>query len=560
MDCEFDVCVVGAGPVGLTLALELSRHGVRTALVERERSAGPWPKMERCNARTMEIYRRLGVADAIRARGQPEGGSMDVAVVTNLSEPPLALLCYPSVADLRQRIAQCTDGTLPLEPYQVISQYSLEPVLREAVAGCVSVERLFGYAAETFEESAYGVRVTLCAQDGSSRTLGARYLVGCDGGTSPIRKQLDIPLQGRGGIAKVRQVFFRSNDLLRRTRVAPARHYWFADEHRSAIVVQDDGRHFSLHGTLPANADFESVVRQLAGADVDVEILHVGEWTMHLLVAQRYRRGRVFIAGDAAHLVIPTGGLGLNTGVGDAIDLGWKLAAVLQGWGDDELLSSYETERRAVGLRNRDASGFAAAGLEIWRSAFRANIRDDSDDGAATRAQVARLAQVAQRRSHEMSGVELGYTYASSPVICAEAGPPHESDYFHYLPSASPGSRLPHVLLSNGRPLQDLAGAGFTLLNFGRAEIAAALVQALRSAGVPLTVLQLAEPQAHAVCGRRLVLLRPDLHVAWRGDESPEDSPHVARVVTGRAGTFPLDSATHAGGHAQPSLLTDDTP
>jgi 2-polyprenyl-6-methoxyphenol hydroxylase-like FAD-dependent oxidoreductase len=535
MDSEFEVCVVGAGPVGLTLALELSRHGIRTALVERELSPGPWPKMERCNARTMEIYRRLGVADAIRARGQPADGSMDVAVVTNLSDPPLALLRYPTVEDLRRRIDACADCTLPLEPYQVISQYTLEPILRDAVAKCRSAQSLFGFAAESFEEAADEVRVNLRAAHGGSRTLSARYLVGCDGGTSKIRKQLDIPLQGRGSIAKLRQVFFRSDDLLRRAKVAPARHYWFADEHRSAIIVQDDGRHYSLHCTLPAEADFAAAVRRLAGADVEVEILHVGEWTMHLLVAERYGRGRVFIAGDAAHLVIPTGGLGMNTGVGDAIDLGWKLAATLQGWGGDALLTSYEIERRSVGLRNRDASGFAAAGLEIWRGAFRPNIRENSDDGAATRAQVARLAQVAQRRSHEMSGIELGYTYATSPVICAEPGPPHESDSFHYLPSANPGSRLPHVMLSDGRPLQDVAGPGFTLLNFGRAEVATGLASALRDAGVQVTVRSLAEPRAHAVCGRRLVLLRPDLHIAWRGDESPADSEHVARVVTGRS-------------------------
>ena len=174
-------------------------------------------------------------------------------------------------------------------------------------------------------------------------------------------------------------MFFRSGDLLRRTKAPAARHYWFADEHRSAIIVQDDGRHFSLHCTLPADADFGAAVRRLAGADVELEILHVGEWTMHLLVAERYGRGRVFIAGDAAHLVIPTGGLGMNTGVGDAVDLGWKLAAVLHGWAGQALLDSYEVERRGVGLRNRDASGFAAAGLEIWRGAFRPNIRERSD-------------------------------------------------------------------------------------------------------------------------------------------------------------------------------------
>ena len=534
MNADVDVCVVGAGPVGLTLAMELSRHGVRTALIEREQRPSPWPRMERCNARTMEIYRRLGVSEAIRARGHPPDGPMDVAVVTNLGEPPLALLTYPTMQEMRRRIAACSDGTLPLEPYQMISQYHLEPVLREAVGRCAGVQCLFGVGAESFEEQGDGVQVRL-RDAGGEHTLKARYLVGCDGGASVVRKQLGIGLEGRGGIAKLRQVFFRSRDLLQKIKVERARHYWFADEHRSAIIVQDDSQHFSLHSTLPADADFAAAVRQLCGAEVEVDVLHVGEWTMHLLVAERYAAGRVFIAGDAAHLVIPTGGLGMNTGVGDAIDLGWKLAAAVQGWGGQGLLDSYETERRMVGRRNRDASGFAAAGVEIWRGAFRPDIRDDSPDGAATRAQVARLAQVAQRRSHEMNGIELGYTYAASPVVCGEAGPPHESDTFHYLPSASSGSRLPHVWLSDGRALQDVAGTAFTLLDFGAAGGTAALEAAMQALGAPLQVVRLAEPAAHRVCGRRLVLLRPDLHVAWRGDQLPDDCSAVARTVTGHS-------------------------
>jgi 2-polyprenyl-6-methoxyphenol hydroxylase-like FAD-dependent oxidoreductase len=534
MNDKVDVCIVGAGPVGLTLAMELARHGVSAALVERDLQPSPWPRMERCNARTMEIYRRMGVDEAIRARGHPIDGTMDVAVVTRLDAPPLVLLKYPTAQEMRGRIAACTDGTLPLESYQMISQYNLEPVLREAVGHCSGVECLFGVTAESFEEQADAVHVRLRSTEGE-RTLKARYLVGCDGGASTVRKHLGIELEGRGGIAKLRQVFFRSRDLLQKIKVPRARHYWIADEYRSAIIVQDDSLHFSLHSTLPADADFAAAVRTLCGADVEVELLHVGEWTMHLLVAERYAAGRVFIAGDAAHLVIPTGGLGMNTGVGDAIDLGWKLAATIQGWGGPALLASYETERRQVGRRNRDASGFAAAGLEIWRSAVRPGIRDDTPDGAATREQVARLAQVAQRRSHEMNGIELGYTYATSPMVRGEAGPPHESDTFHYLPSASPGSRVPHVWLSDGRPLQDVTGADFTLLDFGAEGGTGALEAALQSLGVPLTVVRLAEPAAHRACGRRLVLLRPDLHVAWRGDALPDDYAAIARTVTGHA-------------------------
>ena len=530
---EFDVCIVGAGPVGLTLALDLGRRGIKTALVEKELQPGPWPKMERCNARSMEIYRRLGVHDEIRRLGQSEHGSMSVAIVSTLSDPPLAFLEYPTVAAMRQRISATNDGTLPREPYQLISQYTLEPILREAVARCADVRTFFGCEFASFSEQEDWVSIR-CRGPTCEQTLSARYLAGCDGGASPIRKQLGIALQGRGGIGTMRQVFFRSRDLLDRMPIARARHYWFADEHRSAIIVQDDGKHFSLHSTLPAGTDFAAALRRLAGYDLDVEILHVGDWTMHLLLAESYGRGRVWIAGDAAHLVIPTGGLGMNTGVGDAIDLGWKLAGTIQGWGGSALLASYETERRAVGKRNVEASGFAAAGLALWRNAWQTNIRENSIEGAATRADVGRLANIAQRRSHEMNGVELGYTYAGSPIIISEAQPYPESDFFHYIPCAAPGSRFPHVWLNDGRALQDVLSRGYSLLALGDSDTGPLQI-AMRTAGVPFEVLRLDEPHVRFVAARNFVLLRPDLHVAWRGDRLPESCDSLTAVVTGRA-------------------------
>jgi 2-polyprenyl-6-methoxyphenol hydroxylase-like FAD-dependent oxidoreductase len=528
----FDVCIVGAGPVGLTLALDLAKRGIGVALVDKELQAGPWPKMERCNARSMEIYRRLGIHDEIRRHGQSESGSMSVAIVTRLSDPPLAWLEYPTVAAVREKIAATNDGSLPCEPYQVISQYTLEPILRRAVERCTEITTLFGHEFESFAEQADQVSIR-CRGPTGAMEIGARYLVGCDGAASPIRKQSGIALEGRGGIGRMHQVFFRSNDLLDRIPIARARHYWFADEHRSAIIVQDDGKHFSLHSTLPAGTDFASIVKRLAGFDLDVEILHVGDWTMHLLLANSYGRGRVWIAGDAAHLVIPTGGLGMNTGVGDAIDLGWKLAATIHGWGGPGLLASYDAERRAIGKRNVEASGFAAAGLAIWRNAWQTNIGDDGVEGAATRADVGRLANIVQRRSHEMNGVELGYTYAGSAIVANEAEPYPESDFFHYIPSASPGSRFPHVWLSDGRALQDALGSGFTLLAFGNANTAP-IQRAMKAFGAPLDVLRLDEPAVRSVAARNLVLLRPDLHVAWRGDRLPASCESLVATVTGR--------------------------
>jgi FAD binding domain len=253
---------------------------------------------------------------------------------------------------------------------------------------------------------------------------------------------------------------------------------------------------------------------------------------MHLLLAESYGRGRALIAGDAAHLVIPTGGLGMNTGVGDAIDLGWKLAATIRGWGGQGLLASYEGERRAVGKRNVEAAGFAAAGVAMWRNAWQPSIREDSIEGAATRADIGRLANVVQRRNHELTGVELGYTYAGSPIIVSEAEPYPESDFFHYIPTASPGSRFPHVWLKNGRALQDVAGNGYSLLAF-RDFDAGPIERAMKTVGAPLEVFRLDEPDVRCVAARNFVLLRPDLHVAWRGDRLPDSCESLVATVTG---------------------------
>ena len=186
MTKDFDVCIVGAGPVGLTLALELSRRGVRSVLVERNVAPGPWPKMERCNARTMEIFRRLGLAETIRAAAQPPDGSMDIAIVANLRDPPLAVLKYPTVQQVRERIADCRDGSLPLEPYQVVSQYTLEPILRAAVARSANITTRYGVTAESFEDRQDRIELRVVGPDGPA-TIAARYLVGCDGGGSTIR-------------------------------------------------------------------------------------------------------------------------------------------------------------------------------------------------------------------------------------------------------------------------------------------------------------------------------------------------------------------------------------
>jgi hypothetical protein len=277
-------------------------------------------------------------------------------------------------------------------------------------------------------------------------------------------------------------------------------------------------------------SQFENVV----GVPVKYEMLSCNPWRQNLLLADRYRDRRVFLAGDSVHLVIPTGGLGMNTGVGDALDLSWKLAATLKGWGGENLLNSYEIERRQVGERNVGASRYASTGRRKWRSQFKPNIRDNTPEGQATRDNLARIADIEQRKTNEMIGSELGYRYVDSPIIDNIPGGP-ELLFREYHPTTWPGARLPHVWLADGTPMQDhIPDDGFTLLRLGRTQADTSGIEgALKSHGAPLTVLDVADDVARDIYGYDLVLLRPDMHVVWRGNAGPADAATLAATATG---------------------------
>ena len=539
------VVVVGAGPVGLTLAIDLGQRGVRCLVVERSTTARRLPKMERLNPRSMEIYRRLGLADAIRAAGMPGHVPMDVYVVSRLCDPPILRMPYPSPNDAKARTANVLDGSLPLESNQIISQYTLEPVLRAAAEALPSVTVRSGCALTSFDQDDTGVTAHLERPDGTSETVRADYLAGCDGGTSTVRKQLGVSLQGRGSIGTLRQVFFRSDDLVEKVpRVGMARHFFVADTDArmigTLVVVQDDQRHFVFHTALEEDADMVSAIRDVIGVPVQVEVLAITSWKLHLLLAGSYGQGQVMLVGDAAHLVIPMGALGLNTGIADAADLSWKLTAALAGWGGPELLPSYAHERRRVGERVLEASEYAANGTATWRKAATPAIFDDTPEGRQARDAVARLADVEQRKGQEMLGMELGYRYTDSPVICYDGGPQPAGHGYAYEPVSCPGARLPHAWADEQIAVHDLCQDGFTLLRLGGTTAdTGGLEEAMASLGVPLQVLELPAPPVRALYGADLLLLRPDLHVAWRGDEPPAQPSQVAATVTGWAAQPP---------------------
>ncbi|MEJ0074484.1 MAG: FAD-dependent monooxygenase [Alphaproteobacteria bacterium] len=536
MDTE--VLIVGAGPVGLTLAYDLGRRGIRCMLIEQKEAPQFLPKMERCNARSMEIFRRIGLADRIRAAGLRSDVPMHVFIILAMNEPPLLSQHYPSVDEARTAIRACSDGSQPLEPYQLISQYTLEPLLKAECETLPSVQVRYGCEFLSLEQDAAGVRALVQTGD-ATETIRAAYLVGCDGGASTVRKQLGIRLRGEGNLLELRQALFRCDELFDRVPIGNGpghgRHYHVADERSTFLIMQDSTRHWTLHAVVERDEDMKTLFERTVAIPVRYEMLSCAPWRMNLLLADSYGQGRVFLAGDAVHLVVPTGGLGMNTGVGDAIDLSWKLAATLQGWGGPNLLRSYEVERRQVGERNVGASRYASLGRRKWRAQYRPEMREDTPAGRAARDNLIRVAKAEQPKSNEMIGAELGYRYVDSPVICDIPGGP-EHLFREYRPTTWPGARLPHVWLDDGTPIQDRIGGGYTVLRLGGASADTdGLARAIKSFGAPVTVLDIPDAAARDLYQHDIILLRPDLHIVWRGNRLPDDVRDVAATATGHA-------------------------
>jgi 2-polyprenyl-6-methoxyphenol hydroxylase-like FAD-dependent oxidoreductase len=544
---ETPVLIAGGGPVGLTLAIDLGQRGIGCVLVDKRPAPGMLPKMERCNARTMEHYRRLGIADRIRAAGLDNDVPMDVFICAgNVAGDALVHHPYPSVNELKEESREINDGTYPAEPYQLISQYTLEPLLRKVAEATGGVTVRFGHELAGFVQDDDGVTAALSLPDGTTRTVRARYLLGCDGGNSTVRASLGIGLEGES-MLEMRQALFRCDDLFERIPVGKGRHYHIADDKNSFLIVQDDTRHFSLHATVGSDEEMAPLFERIVGLPVDYECLYVGKWRQRLMVAQRYRDRRVFLAGDSAHLVIPTGGLGMNTGVGDAIDLSWKLAATLRGWGGPGLLDSYETERQAVGRRNVAASRRAASGRRTWRRLWQPAITEDSAEGERVRAKLAGVADAEQRWSNDLLGIELGYRYDGSPLIVPEQTVAPDPDQFTYHPSAWPGTHIPHVWLGDGAALQDRMAPWYTLVRAGDdAPSVAPLAAALTELGVPVRTVDLGL-DLRPLLGAGALLVRPDLHVAWRGNRVPADPGQIARAVTGHQAESPRETPGGTG-------------
>ena len=534
---DASVIVVGAGPVGLALAINLGRAGIKTILLERNPEPQFLPKMERCNARSMEMFRRIGLSKKIRDAGLRADCPMDVFVVEDLTKPALLEEKHPSIQTFQGKIKECKDLSMPLEPYQLISQYTLEPLLKAEADALQSVEVLFGHEFMEFSQSDDGVSVRFEDSDGQSKTLTASYLVGCDGGSSPIRKQLGIKLRGEGGILELQQALFYCEELFERlphgSGPGQGRHYHRADAEHTFLIMQDSTKHWSLHATVPDAEAMKRKFEEIVGFPVNYELLSCAPWRQNLLLADRYREGRVFLAGDSVHLVIPTGGLGMNTGVGDAFDLAWKLIGTLKGWGGPELLDSYEIERRQVGDRNVGASRYANVGRQKWRSIATDEIFSGTEAGESMKRKLIQVADSEQRKGNRMIGAELGYRYVDSPCIDNVPGGP-EHRVGEYNPNVWPGSRLPHCWLDDGSALQDQLPETYILLSLGKKPLdTSKLRRSYEKIGAPVAEVRFESNRLRDLYGFDLLILRPDMHVAWRGNDAPSNPQEIASISTG---------------------------
>ncbi len=534
---DASVIVVGAGPVGLALAINLGRAGIKTILLERNPEPQFLPKMERCNARSMEMFRRIGLSKKIRDAGLRADCPMDVFIVEDLTKPALLEEKHPSIQTFQGKIKECKDLSMPLEPYQLISQYTLEPLLKAEAEALQSVEVLFGHEFMEFSQSDDGVSVRFKDSDGQSKTLTAAYLVGCDGGSSPIRKQLGIKLRGEGGILELQQALFYCEELFERlphgSGPGQGRHYHRADAEHTFLIMQDSTKHWSLHATVPDAEAMKRKFEEIVGFPVNYELLSCAPWRQNLLLADRYREGRVFLAGDSVHLVIPTGGLGMNTGVGDAFDLAWKLIGTLKGWGGPELLDSYEIERRQVGDRNVGASRYANVGRQKWRSIATDEIFSGTEAGESLKRKLIQVADSEQRKGNRMIGAELGYRYVDSPCIDNVPGGP-EHRVGEYNPNVWPGSRLPHCWLDDGSALQDQLSETYILLSLGKKPLdTSKLRQSYEKIGAPVAEVRIESDRLRDLYGFDFLVLRPDMHVAWRGNDAPPNPQEIASISTG---------------------------
>jgi 2-polyprenyl-6-methoxyphenol hydroxylase-like FAD-dependent oxidoreductase len=532
------VLIAGAGPVGLSLAIELAYRGIRCLIVEQTDGSVDFPTTNLANTRTCEHLRRWGIADRMRFEsGYPTDYPRNYLFVTRMTGYEIARFDHPANGDPASRSPFSPEGRL------WISKPYFDPVLHKHVKTLPTVEVRYETSLESFRQDSDEVVADIVdKKTGHHESIEADYLVGCDGGKSNIRRALGIPFQGVFSQGMNVAVLFRS-PFLKSISYGPAVMYQIINAHINGTVAAVDGK--ELWRLNIRNVNQEQIdalnapekLRHALGQNIPFSLLDVRPWTGHCVVAEKYQEGRVFLAGDAAHLNWPTGGFGMNTGVGDAVDIGWKLTAMLKGWGGAHLLDSYTAERKPIAMINVNEAAEMRANYDN-QTPFSPKIEENSDEGHQLRdkARAAIIRTRGKEFQHDSAGIELGYRYENSPICISDGTTPPALDHGLYVPSTWPGVRAPHVWLNDGRSTLDLFGKGFTFLHLsGKATDTNTITQAANNVGLPLEVAALDDPKVCEVYERSFVLVRPDGHVAWRGDALPPNAEEVIEKVRGAA-------------------------
>lgn len=539
------IMIVGGGPVGMNLALDLAWRDVPCMLVNMAETTPNHPQGNSHNARTMEHYRRLGIAHRLRDVGLPMDHCGDAIFITRINTHEIGRIKIPT---LRERL---TPGSYDLqmgpEPLQRASQMFVERILKDELDQKDCVDLRFGWRLNGFDQTGDGVTAEIeNLASGETETVACGYLVGCDGGRSTVRKALGIEYDGKSGeerdfmMGQMLSVYFEAPGLYDVMQTdAPWQFHSLNPEGRASIVALDGKGKFLTWAKLEPGQDAETLdprpyIWRVIGEEIPINVLSSKPWQAGLsLVADEFQRGRVILAGDAVHLFTPTGGFGMNTGVGDAENLGWKLAAWHDGWAGEKLVASYEGERRPVAIRNL-AQSYALAQDKSALS-VPPNIEDETPEGARVRAEFGKRTEEALAEEYFCMGIQLGARYDASPLVSVEdeAAPPPVSDPYVYTATAYPGGRAPHAWLADGSALFDNFGPGFTLLRLGGTGDGQAFVNAAEAVGVPVSVFDATEEGLRDLYEADLAIIRPDQYVAWRGDTLPEDAGALVDLIRG---------------------------
>ena len=547
---DTQVTVIGAGPVGLTLAMDLAQRGIDVVVVERR--AEDEPADAKCNtvaARTMEVFRQLGVSDEVRSAGLSDNFPTDVVYCTSVAGAEISRITQPSRDERLARGTHSAPGYLDShwptpEPVVRVSQLYLNPILFRRAQAFERIALLPDTEFRTFDDQGDRVVATCESKAGEPLAISSRYLIGCDGGSSLVRKQLGIRLVGDSEISKSRTSLVRSKAIKNLFPGKPAWMAWVLNPCATGTVVAIDGEELWLiHRMISTFRDFDSLDRDQSirdvlgvGGDFTWEVVRHQDWAARRLIAERFRVGNVFICGDAAHIWVPFAGYGMNAGIADCMNLSWMLAGVLNGQAGSRLLEAHERERHPITEQvSKLAMGKALEYMaRSQRRAIPKMIEKRHIMGRILRKRLGKRLYDINAPQFACEGLNFGYYYDDSPIIEYDGSHAPGYDMGSHTPSSVPGCRMPHFWIDDDTSLYDALGRDYTLVSFDAAVATDPLLEAAQARGCPLSVLNCEAPERSEWLRTKLILVRPDRHVAWRGDALPDDVNRLLDTMTGQ--------------------------